>query len=938
MADVFISYSRRDSGFVARLTEELRSRGKDVWVDVEGIRDAEVFPVALRRAIEGSDAFLFVISPDAVASAFCEQEVAHAAELNKRIVPLVLRPVPDAELPEEVRFRNWIPADEGNAVAERVVAAIETDLEWERQHTQVTVRALQWDQAGRDGSMLLRGSELAAAERWLAAGAGKDPGPTVLEQEYLLAGRQAAARRQRNLIGAFSAMLVVAVGLLIFALISRGQAVGAETSAKAQDLAAESQVQQTVDPELAVLLGMAAVQTKVTYGEAGTMFALRAALDASPIRYRLPDAATQGCPGGVDVAYDPAPHAGVLVEGLCSGELVFADAGTGRVMRTARLPGGGDIDLEYTANGSSLIVWTGQELLALDPVTGAVQRRAPLRARFLVGFAVDPHAPVVAVATRNRLDYWNLSTGRLTVTDPRALEAIPGLSWVTYSPDGRELAITFDAGFSSPTPGMVLYDVATQRIVASARTPGVGASFSPDGRELAVAEDAPTGGSIVMLRTHGLTPVRGFVPFRVAGVEPSALAFSPDGSELAYGFFDGTAGLMSATSGRLIVAYLGDTASIAWIGFSPNGALVVTGAGDGTARAWRGSGLAELQVPVGDTNGQVLTDGDGFEALGDPGLGPKPDVVVQRYTDDGRAAAAPLALAATPNIDAAFLSTGGRFAGEIPAGPADALTSAGTLRVWNVDTRRVIRTIHLPVVPSGYEPVMSQDGRYVVMSVPSPSSPTAPPNLVLVDTQTGHERVLARGTPACTSSWTGFAFSQDDRLVAAGTFCGIESVWDVATGRKVGQSLALDGQVSAAAFSPDDRQLAVASWDGKIDVTPIPIALKRVTVLTENTKGVPLVSYSPNGRYLASAGLDATVRIFDAHTLMELRVITQPGPTAGVAFTADSLRVLGYTSPGTASLWDACTDCESPQALLALARGRVTRQLTTAERREFGVG
>jgi TIR domain len=103
MADVFVSYSRRDAEFVRRLAQDLERRGKDVWVDVDGIRDAEVFPQALRRAIESSDAFVFVISPDAVSSAFCEQEVAHAAQLNKRIVPLALRAVPDAELPEEIR-------------------------------------------------------------------------------------------------------------------------------------------------------------------------------------------------------------------------------------------------------------------------------------------------------------------------------------------------------------------------------------------------------------------------------------------------------------------------------------------------------------------------------------------------------------------------------------------------------------------------------------------------------------------------------------------------------------------------------------------------------------------------------------------------------------------------------------------------------------------
>src|SRR3984885_8359386 len=194
MPDVFVSYSRRDNEFVERLAHDLRERGKDVWVDVEGIRDAEVFPEALRRAIEGSDAFVFIISPDSVRSPFCEQEVAHASGLNKRIVPLALRNVPDEAIPEEIRFRNWIPVGEETG-ADRVISVIDTDLDWEQQHTRFTVKALEWDASGRDGSFLLRGSDLRAAEQWLAAGADKDPGPTALEQEYLLAGRQAASPR-----------------------------------------------------------------------------------------------------------------------------------------------------------------------------------------------------------------------------------------------------------------------------------------------------------------------------------------------------------------------------------------------------------------------------------------------------------------------------------------------------------------------------------------------------------------------------------------------------------------------------------------------------------------------------------------------------------------------------------------------------------------------
>ena len=89
MADVFVSYSRRDAVFVRRIADSISERGKEVWLDTEGIADGEVFPEAIKRAIEQSDAFLFVITPDAVSSAYCENEVEYARDIQKRIVPVL---------------------------------------------------------------------------------------------------------------------------------------------------------------------------------------------------------------------------------------------------------------------------------------------------------------------------------------------------------------------------------------------------------------------------------------------------------------------------------------------------------------------------------------------------------------------------------------------------------------------------------------------------------------------------------------------------------------------------------------------------------------------------------------------------------------------------------------------------------------------------------
>ena len=59
---------------------------------------------------------------------------------------------------------------------------------------------------------------------------------------------------------------------------------------------------------------------------------------------------------------------------------------------------------------------------------------------------------------------------------------------------------------------------------------------------------------------------------------------------------------------------------------------------------------------------------------------------------------------------------------------------------------------------------------------------------------------------------------------------------------------------------------------------------------------------------------------------------------SGAVFTPNSQDLLTWDSNSVTAEWDACTYCQNPRALLALAATRVTRQLTPAERRTFGVG
>jgi hypothetical protein len=90
MADVFISYSRKDKDFVRDLHQALEERGRNAWIDWADIPLTAKWLEEVYSGIEGADTFVFVISPDSVASKVCNQELDHAVHNNKRLAPWLL--------------------------------------------------------------------------------------------------------------------------------------------------------------------------------------------------------------------------------------------------------------------------------------------------------------------------------------------------------------------------------------------------------------------------------------------------------------------------------------------------------------------------------------------------------------------------------------------------------------------------------------------------------------------------------------------------------------------------------------------------------------------------------------------------------------------------------------------------------------------------------
>jgi WD40 repeat protein len=929
VADVFVSYSRRDAAFVGRLVDAVSDAGKQVWLDTEGIADSEVFPEAIRRAIEGSDAFVFVISPSSVASPYCENEVDHARALGKRIVPVLRHRVEDGALPPEIRDRSWIPFDDDVAFApsaERLLSALDADLVGAREHTRWLVKALEWDGEHRDPSFLLRGAELAAAEAWLASVADSaDPAPTQLQREYLLASRTAAARRQRMVAGASVAVALVSIGLVILALISRSQAdsaraaaVSERVGARSQALAAESQAQLANDPEISLILGMRAVRTRPT---AQSMFALRAALDASPLEMGLPTIPDAGtCAQNAGLVATLSPDGRTIAEGACNGTLRLLAVAGGVILHSRNLATPVD-GLAFAPDGSMLAAATSAGVVLLDPRTGAPTTRLK-----------DPAGPdAVAFSPDGRIIVADDGTGTESWTLPsrhaRRLARSPNLGGnIVFTHDGRQLLV------GGEDASVHVYDVATGRLVRRISAPQSWSSWpeevalSRDGRSMAIAYpvralDATSSVSIYSTATWHRRATIVTTP----DVEISSVAFSPDGARIAVGAEDGTAGVWSVPTHPEIVSYNGPTAAVTSMVFTPDGSSVLTASNDGVARLWRAIGVegsfSTVQLRGGFPQQLVFTKSTlDLVKFGEPDVYSVP--IAGGRTRER-------AMTGAQNL---VLSPDGRLAvalGSSPRGPA-------TIR--DVATGRVVRRIGVPWASLGGETgAFSDDDARIALEA---GKNFAQGRAVVLTIATGEMVTLHGATSPCHAVPDSLVFASNGARIAGGDFCGYAEVWNAHTGALL-RKVDVGAEVSAVALNADGSRLVVSSWDSRGAIYDIATG-RRLVNLIGDTRGLDDVVFSPDGTRVVTSSLDHTVRVWNALTGQELRVLTLPDDQSPIAFNASGSEFAMADSnpppgaPDAMRVFETCPECDSPRGLRALAAPHVTRQLTVLERTVIG--
>ncbi|MBI3461627.1 MAG: WD40 repeat domain-containing protein [Planctomycetes bacterium] len=184
----------------------------------------------------------------------------------------------------------------------------------------------------------------------------------------------------------------------------------------------------------------------------------------------------------------------------------------------------------------------------------------------------------------------------------RLLRPREHVDYITFSPDGRTLAV----GSSSGT--VKLCDVATgrERVVLNTACPVTQMAFSPDGTSLAlsghdglVAIWVPSSGKFHTLlaaeqRDGGLQPSREYV-----------LAFTPDGRTVAAGGRDGQVTLWDASAGQPRTRIHGNTGEIHCLAISPDGSTVAVGGENGLVELWK-TATARKRIGFQTTIGERL--------------------------------------------------------------------------------------------------------------------------------------------------------------------------------------------------------------------------------------------------------------------------------------------------------------------------------------------
>jgi WD40 repeat protein/serine/threonine protein kinase len=132
-------------------------------------------------------------------------------------------------------------------------------------------------------------------------------------------------------------------------------------------------------------------------------------------------------------------------------------------------------------------------------------------------------------------------------------------------------------------------------------------------------------------------------------------------------------------------------------------------------------------------------------------------------------------------------------------------------------------------------------------------------------------------------------------------------LWDAANGRKIAILTGHLGPVVCVVFSPDGKCLASAGLDKVVHIWDVQTH-KSIRTLRGHTGYILSLAFHPDGSRLASAGLDQTARVWDVASGEEKLCYRGHGANVScVAFSPDGQRLASWGMDNLVRIWDSRT-------------------------------
>jgi WD40 repeat protein len=598
--------------------------------------------------------------------------------------------------------------------------------------------------------------------------------------------------------------------------------------------------------------------------------------------------------------------------------------------RLASASADGTVKIWDLGNGRELMTYRGHADQADDP-----SREANV---FKVGAAAfHPKEKMIASAGGTQIHLWEPDTGKRIKILATIEKSDKPLKCLVFSPDGKSLAVGGDDGI------LRVFEVDSGKNTFS--SPGRNAriervAFSPNGKLIAVADNAGMAAVYAPGVGNGMPMSTGVVDGSGACL---GVAFTVDNAAIITCGKDAKArmimgpnpdGTSAGNTASRQREYSGHTGSVNDVAVLAGGQFVITGGEDKTVRVWEllsGKQMRSFQghmTPViaiavrGDGRQIASASEDGAIRLWDLST-----------SDDHRAlteATEPLwAVAVSPDGKRAAVAgadkqirvydpESGKLEATLPGGGAvttlaffpdgNRLVSAGgdrVIRIWDVSAKKSIKEIpghELPVLGVA----VSSDSKFLVSGGSDGKAFGWDLEGKQLWSWSGKSRAV------CAVS-----VRPNSQHVALGTADGTLVVLDVAGSapKELAAPTAHVAGVAAVSYSPDGTKLATAGGDGILKVwnlsdTGVPVQLAKFESQTKpsgNTgySSLSAVAFSADSRYVASAGADAVVRIWDVQTKGEVRGLRGHTDWATcVAFGPDGRMLISGGADKTARIFE----------------------------------